>query len=342
MVFISATQDSSDFSTELITPEKAREYLGNQFRNRAIRKTKIRDYVRQMKIDKWLLNGEPLIFDKNGRLIDGQHRLTAVIEADTPQMFDIRRNVDASAAATIDTGASRRMFEQLTIGKLTVNSQQLGVMQNIYSTVGLSQHINKRTDKYDSVNRMGSTVFSTDAVLNRQIVTHNRSLLNVFENAGFLKPAQNKLVTAVGMKLAIYVENQRKLFKLQSDRCKYDTHGIIRGLQFVDIVFNGFPELFEPDAYGIENSAAPRLFKYLANLSTKQSKTVYNEINNAGFKFANEEWVKQVSQTQTDPFPLIDPNTDNTPIVDSFKASGGHEACSMTVEELTRPTYGSI
>jgi hypothetical protein len=236
------------------------------------------------------------------------------------------------------------MFEQLTIGNITVNSHQLGAMQNIYSTVTLSQHMNPHTGKYDSVNKMGSTMFSADAVINRQIVTHNRSLLNIFENAGFLKTGQNKLVTSVGMKLAIYVESQRKMLKSAGAVVEdsYANHGIVRGLQFVDIVLNGFPQLFDSSQSGIQDSAAFRLFKYLANFTAKQSKTVYNEINNAGFKFANQQFVKQISSVQSDPFPLIATSLDNRWIVDSFKALGTPDDCSMTVEELTRPTYGSV
>ena len=339
MTFTSATQHQPNFQTELITPEKAKEYLANQFRNRALRPTKIKDYVRQMKTNKWLVNGEPIIFDKSGRLIDGQHRLNAVIQADTPQTFDVRRNVDAAAAASIDTGASRKMYEQLTIGNMTVNSLQLGAVQNIYSVVVQTPKIDPKTNKCITISRMGSTMFSADAATNRQIVTYNRSLLNIFENAGFLKPGQNKLVTAVGMKLAIYVENQRKLDT--NFASLYKEHGITRGLHFVDIAFNGYPELFEPR--GAEDSAAYKLFKFLVNMkSQKQSKTVYNQINNAGFNFANRTLIKQIAATAHDPFPLLSTNVDNRLIVDSFVSAGTPEGCSKSISALTLPTYGSV
>ena len=338
MTFNSETQHQPNFQTELITPEKAKEYLENQFRNRSLRPTKIRDYVRQMKENKWLVNGEPIIFDKSGRLIDGQHRLNAVIEANTPQTFDVRRNVDAAAAASIDTGASRRMYEQLTIGNITVNSAQLGTMQNIYSRVVQTAKIDQHTGKCISINRMGSTVFSSDATKNIQIVTHNRSLLNIFENAGFLKPKQNKLVTSVGMKLAIYIENQRK-----HSSSFYTEHGIIRGLHFVDIAFNGYPELFGTGTGGSEDSAAYKLFKFLANMKhQKQSKAAYNQINNAAFNFANRTLIKQIATTAQDPFPLVSTDVDNRWMVDSFVSSGTPEGFSKSISVLTLPTYGSV
>lgn len=57
---------------------------------------------------KWLLNGETVKFASSGRLIDGQSRLQAIIEAKRPALLEIRGNLPDAAQQTMDCGESRR------------------------------------------------------------------------------------------------------------------------------------------------------------------------------------------------------------------------------------------
>ena len=41
----------------------------------------------------WELNGAAIVIDEFGNLIDGQHRLSAVVESGTTQQFVVVRNV---------------------------------------------------------------------------------------------------------------------------------------------------------------------------------------------------------------------------------------------------------
>lgn len=98
--------------TETVTPEKAREYLKTSIGNRPISKVFVRSYADTMKQGKWLLNGMCIIFDSNGNLQDGHHRLHAVIEAGIPVQFDVIRGVNPQSFTTYDCGRHR------TIGQL--------------------------------------------------------------------------------------------------------------------------------------------------------------------------------------------------------------------------------
>jgi hypothetical protein len=99
---------------ETITPEQAREYLSNKNpNNRKIRESLWRQYAADMAAGKWRLNGQPLIFDKDGNLLDGQHRMEGCVFANVPFQTFVHRNVEADVFYTIDAGAKRTSADHL-------------------------------------------------------------------------------------------------------------------------------------------------------------------------------------------------------------------------------------
>jgi len=93
-------------SVELITPEMAREYLFSQGANRNINSTRISDYILRMSRGEWKI-GQPIIFDENNCLIDGQHRLKAVIKYGKPVEFAILKGVPNDSKTVMDIGQRR-------------------------------------------------------------------------------------------------------------------------------------------------------------------------------------------------------------------------------------------
>ena len=57
------------------------------------------------------MNGMAIIFDNEGHLLDGHHRLFAVIEADIPVMFDVARGANPDAFVTYDCGRHRTLSQ---------------------------------------------------------------------------------------------------------------------------------------------------------------------------------------------------------------------------------------
>lgn len=94
---------------ETITPVLAEEYLRHNTKNRQLRKNLVSFYAEQMRKGQWMLNGEAIIFNEQGTLVDGQHRLAAVIEADKGIDMLVVRNADKDSFATIDSGVSRKV-----------------------------------------------------------------------------------------------------------------------------------------------------------------------------------------------------------------------------------------
>lgn len=63
---------------EIITPEMARVYLNTSVGNRVIKQDILRGLVSYLKNDQFKVNGETIVFDSEGSLMDGHHRLEAV------------------------------------------------------------------------------------------------------------------------------------------------------------------------------------------------------------------------------------------------------------------------
>ena len=68
---------------EAITPERAAEMLesGQAINNRKVAWSTVRRYAHDMANGKWKMTGESIKFDQHDRLIDGQHRLYAIMES---------------------------------------------------------------------------------------------------------------------------------------------------------------------------------------------------------------------------------------------------------------------
>ena len=83
-----------DVSVETITPEMAEQYLSYNAKHRPIKEKKVNEYVVEMVQGNWKLNGKTVCFDRNGRLLNGQHRLTAVVRSRIPFTTVVVRGLD--------------------------------------------------------------------------------------------------------------------------------------------------------------------------------------------------------------------------------------------------------
>ena len=94
---------------ERITPEQAQEYLKFNTENyRSISKDRVISYAGDMANGKWQFNGEAIKFDENGKLIDGQHRLHAIVRANVPVDMLVIRGVKENVNI-YDIGSRRSM-----------------------------------------------------------------------------------------------------------------------------------------------------------------------------------------------------------------------------------------
>lgn len=98
-----------------VSPEMAISWLEQNNRNRKLRKAVVSRYARDMSRGLWKFNGEPIQFDTNGDLINGQHRLNAVRESRTTQPFLVVTGLPPEAHESLDAGAKRTAGDVLTL-----------------------------------------------------------------------------------------------------------------------------------------------------------------------------------------------------------------------------------
>jgi len=117
VISMSSPEDRPNIRIEivLVTPEIAEAWLGKNTANRNINRQNIDKYARDMKAGKWRLNGETVIFADNGRLLDGQNRMHAIIKAGVPVQMLVVGNIPSDAMSSIGTGKSRNFANVLQI-----------------------------------------------------------------------------------------------------------------------------------------------------------------------------------------------------------------------------------
>lgn len=101
-------------AVEYVTPMMAQQYLTHNTHNRSLSSGQVNKYAYAMQLGDWQLS-DSIKFDTYGRLIDGQHRLAAVVQSNcTVQMFVVR-GLNPSAQDIIDTGRARRASDAVKL-----------------------------------------------------------------------------------------------------------------------------------------------------------------------------------------------------------------------------------
>lgn len=90
-----------------VTVEVAKALLRRNPSNRKTRQRAVDAYARDMTAGNWSLNGESIKIDDRGNLLDGQHRLLAVIAAGIPVRMFVVLGIDPDAQETMDAGRRR-------------------------------------------------------------------------------------------------------------------------------------------------------------------------------------------------------------------------------------------
>ncbi|PHR23599.1 MAG: hypothetical protein COA36_16845 [Desulfotalea sp.] len=98
-----------------VTPKIAREMLSMNEINRNLNDRHVLFLSKEMKNGNWMFDGSPIKFSKDGLLLDGQHRLSAIIRSNTTQKFLIVIGISNDAFKVMDTGKLRSSADALNI-----------------------------------------------------------------------------------------------------------------------------------------------------------------------------------------------------------------------------------
>jgi hypothetical protein len=126
---------------EIITPEKAEEYLFFNSGNRALRKSHIVKLASEMKQGNWQCTHQGIAFNDKGVLIDGQHRLHAVKMSGVCVKMQVTRGVNTPdhLSLKIDLSARRSTGDLLKMPtKVASVITVLARMMNGWGSVPIS------------------------------------------------------------------------------------------------------------------------------------------------------------------------------------------------------------
>lgn len=121
------TQKKPDIKVETVTPELAKRWLEkNDQDQRAVSTASVMAMARDMRAGAWVLTHQGLCFNHEGYLVDGQHRLLAVIESGCSVDMVVSRGMTLEVRSPIDAGTRRS--NQYFTGKTTHWNAAVGLL----------------------------------------------------------------------------------------------------------------------------------------------------------------------------------------------------------------------
>lgn len=109
----SGCQVTAEFLT--IGPELAEEMLQSNPDNRSISPATVDAYVRAMVNGEWRYVGDPIRLNRDNEILDGGHRLTAVVKSGTTHTFMVVRGIPTEFRSVMDQGRPRTARDNLAM-----------------------------------------------------------------------------------------------------------------------------------------------------------------------------------------------------------------------------------
>ena len=114
------TNDGEKITTETITPSIAREWIAKseRFRNRRLNPSHVKHLAGMMRSGQWRMVYDPIRIDDRGRVLDGQHRLHAVVDSDVNIEALVIRGLSEESFLWMDIGRKRTSGDALIFGNV--------------------------------------------------------------------------------------------------------------------------------------------------------------------------------------------------------------------------------
>lgn len=101
---------------QTITPERAEAILKKNTHNRPVSAHNIKNLLGVLSRGEWMLNGETIVLDPSGVLLQGQHRLIAVCKTGIAIDTVVIQGIDKEAFRTYDRVKPRNVADNLHVG----------------------------------------------------------------------------------------------------------------------------------------------------------------------------------------------------------------------------------
>jgi hypothetical protein len=105
-----------EFKKMLITPFQAKGLLEANVKNRRVKQPVVKRYADDMANGKWKQDtGETIKISENGVILDGQHRLLAIVKSNVSLYFHVAYDVPDDSFDVIDTGSVRNASDAFVV-----------------------------------------------------------------------------------------------------------------------------------------------------------------------------------------------------------------------------------
>jgi hypothetical protein len=104
---------NNDWNYEIIniSPARAEQLLQSNAGNRKMSKSTMLKYASTMASGDWKLSPQPIVIDKDGTVMDGQHRLSGIVSSGTSIRAIVISNVDRDVFEVLDRGKTRTLSD---------------------------------------------------------------------------------------------------------------------------------------------------------------------------------------------------------------------------------------
>jgi hypothetical protein len=99
---------SPELAAELVKPER-------NYCNRSVKESVVKAYARDMAAGRWRVNGEGIQIDVDGGLLNGQHRMLAIIMSGKTIKMLVVSGLPRNTRATMDAGRKRTNTDNFTM-----------------------------------------------------------------------------------------------------------------------------------------------------------------------------------------------------------------------------------
>lgn len=161
---------------ENITPNMATKYLRKNKKNRNISRISVERYAESMENGSWKYNAFPIVFDQDGLLMDGQHRLHAIILSGHTIKCKVVRGMDSDVFSTIDIGKYRGKADFLS---------SIGLKYSVQMAASLQYILNYRKNQF-------SALLSSQDTSAQEIIDLSNTEENLIESVKFIARYGNK------------------------------------------------------------------------------------------------------------------------------------------------------
>jgi len=137
-----------------VTPRIAESWLGANKINRKVSETTVGRYASMMKAGGWQENGEAIKFNGDGSLMDGQHRLLAIVRSKVPQKLVVVRGLDKNVFPSFDTHKKRNLGDVMSIAGIKKYNSHVATLTRLvydYERHGLADMFSGTATKATAV-----------------------------------------------------------------------------------------------------------------------------------------------------------------------------------------------